>query len=569
MFKRHYAALAIACLVGGTAFGQVKPRPAPDTTLIPDYRMDQHRAWASFDESFPARERRMWQVGLNAGMARISGDVRSQMGLGYGATVRKGLGSSLSLRLQANRHQPQGLDWMPSTGIKNNPALNGVYTPAVDYYDEVNGTGTVFHNYRADIWDISLGGLVSLQNILFHHRTPWFSPFAAAGVGVTLYDVSIDQVSDNTGTVYDYSSIAATADISNRNNQLNALQSMLDGTYESEAEQDPSVYAHKGTRTVRPNLSVGAGIGFPLGTKKEGKMRRWEVTLEHRISFVKDDLLDGQRWQDPVVAGANSTLTPGNDIYHYTAMGLHFNFLRNHQEVDWFTNPLTYVYDEINYLEEKTDFRDDDDDGVPNAWDRELDSPEGAVVNPRGETMDSDGDGCPDHEDEEPFSTTAYGPIVDCKTPWPEPLQNTLAGTTKLSEKEVIDRLTDLILNGGGMGEWFLPTIQFDLDKDKIRPDAYDELKQIADLMKKYPKLKVDVYAHCDVRASEKYNTDLSLRRAKSAVDHLTSKYGIDPSRFNSHHLGESENLYPNAKTEAEHQANRRVEFRVAAKDNP
>lgn len=567
MFKRHYAVLALACLTGSTAFGQVRPRPSVDTTLIPDYRMDQYRAWANFQESFPPRERRMWQVGINGGMSRISGDVRSQMGVGYGATVRKGLGSTLSLRLQGNHQEATGLDWMPSHAVKNNPALNGTYDPAVDYYDETSGDGLVFHNYKTDINDVSLAAVISLQNILFHKRTPWFTPFIAGGFGVTLYQSHIDQINNNTGLMYDYSAMPQSTDYNAREYQLDALQGMLDGEYESRGERDIATYAHDNEWTVRPNLSIGGGLGFAF-RGAEGKPRRWEVTLEHRITFVRDDLLDAQRWQEPASVGANSTLSPNNDIYHYTALGLHFNFLKNHQEPDWFTNPLTYVYDEINYLEEKTDFRDDDDDGVPNAWDREPNSPPGAVVNPRGETMDSDGDGCPDHEDEEPFSTPQL-PIEDCKNVLPEPLQETLAGTTKLSEQEVIDRLTELILGDVGMGDWFLPTIFFDLDKSDIRPDNLDELQQIADLMKKYPKLRVDLYAHCDSRASEKYNMDLSTRRASSAVDYMNKKHGIDPSRFNSHHMGEGSPIAENAKTEMAHQANRRVEFKVASKDNP
>jgi outer membrane protein OmpA-like peptidoglycan-associated protein len=531
--------------------------------------MDQHRAWANFQESFPAKERRMWQVGVNAGMARVSGDVRSQMGMGYGFTVRKGLGAALSLRLQANHLEPAGQDWLPSYGIKNNPALNGMYDPRVDYYDEVSGTGLVFHNYQSRINDISLAGLISLHNAMFHHRTPWFTPYIAGGVGVTVYQTFINQLNDSTGTRYDYTAIPQSTNYVDRPEQLAALEGLLDDTYESKAEINPSTYHHGREKTVKPNLSIGAGLAFPLGGK-EGAFRRWEVSLEHRITFLRDDLVDGQRWQDPVTPGANSSLSPNNDIYHYTAFGIHFNFLKDHQEPDWFTNPLTYVYDEINYLEEKTDFRDDDDDGVPNAWDRELDTPEGAVVNPRGETMDSDNDGCPDHEDPEPFSTTAYGPIVDCKTPWPTPLESTLADATKLSEQQVIDELVKLILGGGGgMADWFLPTVFFDYDRSEIRPDNLDGLMAVGELMKKYPQLKVDLYAHADVRGSEKYNIDLTTRRASAVVDYLNKKYGIDPSRFNSHHMGESAPIAENAKTEPAHQANRRVEFKVASKDNP
>lgn len=548
-------------MVAGAAFSQgpVEPRPTPDTSLIPDYRMAQHEAWSEFNESFPAKERSMWQIGVNAGMIRATSDVRSDMGYGAGATVRKGLGSTLSLRLQYTHGYAFGQDWTPSNAVKNNAGINGTIDPDVDYFDEFNQSGLVFHNFRTEFDEISLEGLWSLKNILFHKRKPMFSPYLAVGVGLTMFETRINQL-DELAQTYDYTTVGQSTDVGQRENQLNQLQTLRDNTYESKAAVDGSTYGHN-DRSLEPNLSFGAGLGFRLG-------RKWELTLEHRIILMRNDLFDGQQWQEPITPSANSTLSQNNDFYHYTALGLGFNFAKNHQEVDWYMNPLTYVYDEINYLEKKTDFRDDDDDGVPNAWDREPDSPAGAVVNPRGETMDSDGDGCPDHEDEEPFSTPQYE-IVDCKNVIPEIAKSELAGTTGLSEQEVIDRLTDLILGGSGMGDWFLPTIHFALDKSKIRPDDYHRLKQVADLMTKYPDLSVDVIGHTDVRASDDYNDKLSTRRAEAAVDHISTKYGIDAGRFNMKFMGEGDNLIENARSEAEHQANRRVEFQVASEDNP
>lgn len=111
---------------------------------------------------------------------------------------------------------------------------------------------------------------------------------------------------------------------------------------------------------------------------------------------------------------------------------------------------------------------------------------------------------------------------------------------------------------------WYLPMIFFDLDKSKIRPDAVPQLAYIADIMTQYPKMKVELVGHTDTRGSESYNLKLSEDRAKAALDYLTSIKKIDQSRFIMKYEGEANNLIPNARQEAEHQTNRRVEFHIA-----
>lgn len=54
----------------------------------------------------------------------------------------------------------------------------------------------------------------------------------------------------------------------------------------------------------------------------------------------------------------------------------------------------------------------------------------------------------------------------------------------------------------------------------------------------------------------------LSQNRAKAAVDYIVSK-GIDPSRMVAKGYGETQLVVKNAKTEEEHQRNRRTEFKI------
>jgi len=85
--------------------------------------------------------------------------------------------------------------------------------------------------------------------------------------------------------------------------------------------------------------------------------------------------------------------------------------------------------------------------------------------------------------------------------------------------------------------------------------------------MKLYP-VTVELGSHTDCRGKLEYNRVLSQKRAESAVQHIISQ-GIDNVRITARGYGESqpvsdcgcEESIPC--TEAEHQANRRTEFRI------
>jgi outer membrane protein OmpA-like peptidoglycan-associated protein len=107
-----------------------------------------------------------------------------------------------------------------------------------------------------------------------------------------------------------------------------------------------------------------------------------------------------------------------------------------------------------------------------------------------------------------------------------------------------------------------LENIYYDLDKYNIRPDAAEELDKLVTILKDNPTLKIELSSHTDVRAPDAYNMRLSQNRAKSAVDYIVSK-GIDPGRMVAKGYGETQLIVKNAKTEEEHQRNRRTEFKI------
>ena len=110
--------------------------------------------------------------------------------------------------------------------------------------------------------------------------------------------------------------------------------------------------------------------------------------------------------------------------------------------------------------------------------------------------------------------------------------------------------------------------IKFDYNKANIRPDAEVELTKIVEVMREYPKMKIDIRSHTDSRGADSYNLKLSDRRAKATLEWIV-KQGIERKRLTAKGYGETQlvNGCSNGVpcTEEEHQENRRSEFIVVA----
>lgn len=533
---RSLLLVSLSLLVGAGLFAQDLPeRPSPDENNIPASRMEQHDKWLKGEYKFPAKERNMWQVALTTGALYLGSDINSEWGYGFGLEVRKALGYTVSARLRYTGGDAYGLNWTPDAWIAYNPAVNGVNNPATDYYDDINGRGYVYLNHKTRIHQLGLDALININNIRFHKESNFFAPYIFGGFGIMAYEVTADQLDAN-GNKYDYESVP----VGVPRQQRDYVRSMLDRDYETPAQSGGHFTVMD--KAANMTLSMGVGLGFKLS-------KRIEVGLEHRATWTGDDLVDGQKWthQRTVDGPQNFPTQGGSDWVHYTSFRVGFNIGKNAQEPSWYVNPLNYLYNYLGYLDEKTDFTDSDDDGVPDLWDDEPDSPEGAIVDTHGVTKDSDGDGCPDHEDPEPFSSPQY-PIVDCKTQWPE----------GISEERVVELIKENSIDG-----WFLPTIHFNTDKSRILPEFYSNMQYVGEMMNRYKWMHIDVIGHCDYRASEEYNLGLSQRRAEAAVNFLVENYGVSRDRFNIKYEGESMELVPEGRTEKEMYQNRRVEFKV------
>lgn len=126
----------------------------------------------------------------------------------------------------------------------------------------------------------------------------------------------------------------------------------------------------------------------------------------------------------------------------------------------------------------------------------------------------------------------------------------------------------DLLLGKYELNQVFvIENIYYDLDKWFIRDDAKPALDKLVSILKQYP-INVELGSHTDSRASFKYNTTLSQKRANAAVDYLIAN-GIDARRLTFKGYGESMLINKCADgvpcSETEHQANRRTEFKITS----
>ncbi|WP_334180422.1 OmpA family protein [Pseudoxanthomonas sp.] len=110
-----------------------------------------------------------------------------------------------------------------------------------------------------------------------------------------------------------------------------------------------------------------------------------------------------------------------------------------------------------------------------------------------------------------------------------------------------------------------LKGVNFDFDKSTLRPDAIAILGEAAEILKRYPDLRVEVAGHTDLCGADAYNQSLSQRRAQTVYDYLTNN-GVSASRLvGPIGYGESRPLEPTAQTlpGCKNERNRRTELNV------
>jgi outer membrane protein OmpA-like peptidoglycan-associated protein len=106
-----------------------------------------------------------------------------------------------------------------------------------------------------------------------------------------------------------------------------------------------------------------------------------------------------------------------------------------------------------------------------------------------------------------------------------------------------------------------LKNIFFDTDKFDLKPESRSELEKLAALLKKNPKLQIEISGHTDNVGTAEYNQKLSENRAKAVYDYLVSN-GITSTRLTYAGYGLTRPIDTND-TDSGRANNRRTEFSI------
>ncbi len=522
--KKYLMFLMAAFFLSLNMFSQVKIGTTYDSTQIPSKRMPQHNEFLQGTGNFPAKPRNQWEIGLKYGLFQISGDVPSVFltAPNFGIHVRKAFGYVFSMRLEYINAVGKGLSWIQSNNYGYNPAWFSNYNAPVrqpgmpDYTaGTLDPTGTqpfdpVYYNYRSKVQDLSLQGVVTLNNIRFHKSKTGFNIYGFAGIGGTVYETKVNALDGN--TPYDFFNNITGGVYKNRKDTRKALKDLMDDSYETAAENQGERRPKLFGNTFKPTGTLGIGLAFKLSN-------RLNLALENRWTITKDDLLDGQRWQENPVGDAAQT---GDfDSYNFTSLGLNINLGAKSVEPLWWLNPLDYAYSEIRNPRlmrlPKPVLPDSDGDGVTDQFDQEQ-TPQGCPVDSHGVSKDTDGDGVPDCKDKELITPTYCQPvdadgIGACKVPCPD---STCPGWGVKKD--------DCAISLGA-----LPSVSFRAGSNNLNDDNKAVLASVASRMRNNPGCKVVVVGYC---ASNKKEQQLSWDHVNKVISYMVEKEGISVDRF-------------------------------------
>ena len=112
---------------------------------------------------------------------------------------------------------------------------------------------------------------------------------------------------------------------------------------------------------------------------------------------------------------------------------------------------------------------------------------------------------------------------------------------------------------------WFsFDRLTFDTGKATLKPESAEQLKNIAEILKAFPKVSIKLGGYTDNRGPADFNLKLSQDRADNVMAELV-KLGIDAGRLKAEGYGEQ---YPVATNDTEEgrAKNRRIDIRVTSK---
>lgn len=112
---------------------------------------------------------------------------------------------------------------------------------------------------------------------------------------------------------------------------------------------------------------------------------------------------------------------------------------------------------------------------------------------------------------------------------------------------------------------WFtFDRLNFDTGKATLKPESQEQLKNIAEILKAYPKVMIKLGGYTDNTGDPQANLRLSQQRAETVRGELV-RLGVDAGRLKAEGYGQEHPVTDNS-TEEGRAKNRRIDIRVTAK---
>lgn len=274
-------------------------------------------------------------------------------------------------------------------------------------------------------------------------------------------------------------------------------------------------------------FQAGAGVKYKLS-------RRLDLGLKAMYVYTGEDEFDGG---GKAYSTINMTEEQNSDNFFNFNLGLTYKIGRHASHLMWH-DPLQELYYKLDSVPvadlEVCKSGDNDNDGVCDDWDKQLDTPAGARVDGAGVALDTDLDGVIDLYDK---CVTVPGPISNQGCPEEQSMDHSvIAKDVELALREVL----------------------FVFDKTEIIPESFAKLDQAAKAIKASNGGTFLLTGNTDKKGNENYNLDLSRRRARAVMLEL-EKRGVNPNQLKSRGLGSKNAVVPVTASNEERQSDRKV----------
>lgn len=260
-----------------------------------------------------------------------------------------------------------------------------------------------------------------------------------------------------------------------------------------------------------------------------------QIKLSDRVALTGDFTTILNASQDVAFDAASAATSRGfGGILFNGTVGVTVYLGKNAKHADWVTSINKYdsLKDRIDTLESM--LVDADNDGIADYLDTEKNTPAGALVNAKGESIDKNNNNVPDATED--YIMKHYA--------------NKSGDGSVVYDNELIKSL----INGGYVA------VYFDFDKSTPTNVSTEGTDFILTYLRNNPSASIDIIGHADELGRSAYNDKLSNARATTIKNTLV-KANVADSRLNVVAAGEDTSV--NKESDAARKLVRRVTFMV------